>query len=71
MLKELPSPENAAVSAALLHERFEAGLLPELTALPQWVLWKQQLIDGKLKKVPYSPDGSYLIMIAFTFHAFR
>ncbi len=35
--------------AALLKERFASGLLSELQDLPQWVVWKGELEDGKLK----------------------
>ncbi|HDL89773.1 MAG TPA: DNA primase, partial [Thermodesulforhabdus norvegica] len=33
------------------------GIPPELLKLPQWVLWKFELRDGKTTKVPYSITG--------------
>jgi putative DNA primase/helicase len=41
----------------MLKERFHSGMLSELQALPQWVVWKAEL-DGqsKAKKVPYNPN---------------
>jgi hypothetical protein len=29
----------------------------ELQALPQWVLWKRELVNGRWTKVPYTVDG--------------
>ncbi len=40
---------------AALRERFAQGLLSELQPLPQWVVWKAELEEGKRKKVPYNP----------------
>lgn len=42
--------------AAALRERFTEGLLSELQPLPQWVVWKGELEEGKRKKVPYNPN---------------
>jgi putative DNA primase/helicase len=42
--------------AAALRERFASGVLSELQPLPQWVVWKGELEDGKRKKVPYNPQ---------------
>jgi primase-polymerase (primpol)-like protein len=28
----------------------------ELKALPQWVLWKSEIRDGKPTKIPYCPQ---------------
>src|SRR6266480_7439663 len=42
--------------AATLRERFASGLLSELQPLPQWVVWKSELEEGKRKKVPYNPN---------------
>jgi primase-polymerase (primpol)-like protein len=41
--------------AAALRERFAEGVLAELQPLPQWVVWKAELEEGKRKKVPYNP----------------
>ena len=38
-----------------LRERLQAGLLSELTAYPQFVVWKYTLEQGKLKKRPFNP----------------
>ena len=57
MAPERPQREQAAAFSATLRERFNAGLLSELAPFPQWVLWKQQVVDGKMKKVPFSPSG--------------
>jgi hypothetical protein len=42
--------------AALLRERFASGLLLELQDLPQWVVRKAELDEGKHKKDPYNPN---------------
>src|SRR5947209_2002559 len=42
--------------AAALRERFASGVLSELQPLNQWVVWKDELEDGKRKKVPYNPN---------------
>ncbi len=38
-----------------LREKFAGGLLSELVPYPQFVVWKNQLINGKPKKPPYNP----------------
>jgi putative DNA primase/helicase len=45
---------------AALKERFNAGMLAELQGLPQWVVWRGELEDGKPKKVPYNPNYEHL-----------
>ncbi len=30
---------------------------PEIKATNQWAMWRKELRDGKLAKVPYQPDG--------------
>lgn len=35
----------------------------ELRALPQWVCWRYEVIDGRQTKVPYSPDGLHKVSI--------
>ena len=39
-----------------LRERFAEGVLSELQDLPQWVVWRGELEDGKQKKIPYNPN---------------
>ena len=46
--------------AETLRERFDAGILSELQPLPQWVVWRGELEDGKPKKVPYNPNYEHL-----------
>ncbi len=46
---------NYAGKAQDLRERLQAGLLSELTAYPQFVVWKYTIEQGKLKKRPFSP----------------
>jgi primase-polymerase (primpol)-like protein len=41
---------------AMLKERFASGVLSEMQDLPQWVVWKAELDEGKHKKVPYNPN---------------
>ncbi len=48
--------ERFIAYTALLKERFDAGCLAELQPLPQWVVWRGELEDGKNKKVPYNPN---------------
>jgi len=48
--------EQFTAYAAILRERFHSGLLSELQSLPQWVVWRSELEDGKSKKVPYNPN---------------
>src|SRR5438067_212774 len=38
-----------------LRERFQSGLLSELTPYPQFVVWKYTVENRKLKKRPYNP----------------
>jgi putative DNA primase/helicase len=38
-----------------LRERLQSGLLSELTAFPQFVVWKYTVEQGKLKKRPFNP----------------
>jgi hypothetical protein len=47
-----PEPEHTRQEhfsdyAHLLTERFAAGTLAELQPLPQWVVWRAELEDGK------------------------
>jgi len=42
--------------AETLRERFAEGHLFELQDLPQWVVWRAELEEGKPKKVPYNPN---------------
>jgi putative DNA primase/helicase len=46
--------------AETLRERFAEGVLLELQDLPQWVVWRAELEDGKPKKVPYNPQYYHL-----------
>jgi putative DNA primase/helicase len=46
--------------AEALRERFAEGCLAELQPLPQWVVWRAELEDGKPKKVPYNPNYYHL-----------
>ncbi len=41
--------------AQALRERLQSGLLSELTAYPQFVVWKYTVEQGKLKKRPFNP----------------
>lgn len=56
MKPEQGRQERFVEYAALLKERFASGLLSELQPLPQWVVWKGELEEGKRKKVPYNPN---------------
>lgn len=43
-----------------MKEHYDFNSIPsELKSLPQWILWKSELLEGKEKptKVPYQPDG--------------
>jgi hypothetical protein len=42
--------------AEALREHFVKGMLAELQELPQWVVWRAELEDGKPKKVSYNPN---------------
>jgi len=44
--------------AQALRERMQSGLLSELTAYPQFVVWKYTVEQGKLKKRPFNPKTS-------------
>lgn len=55
MSSERTPQERAATYAAFLSERLRTGLLSELQPLHQWVVWKPEMMHGKLKKVPYNP----------------
>src|SRR5438270_1699920 len=46
---------NYAGKAQDLRERLQSGLLSELTAYPQFVVWKYTVEQGKLKKRPFNP----------------
>ena len=56
MKPEQSRHEHFVEYAAVLRERFASGVLAELQPLPQWVVWKGELEDGKRKKVPYNPN---------------
>src|SRR5438270_7464132 len=58
MLQETTHQHEARYYAAYAEEfraQFAEGMLAELADLPQFVVWRQQVIDGKPKKPPYSP----------------
>jgi putative DNA primase/helicase len=57
MKPEQTRHERFVEYAAALRERFAEGLLSELQPLPQWVVWKGELEEGKSKKVPYNPNN--------------
>ena len=46
---------NYAGYAQDIRERLQSGLLSELTAYPQFVVWKYTVEQGKLKKRPFNP----------------
>src|SRR5690349_140101 len=46
--------------AEALRERFAEEYLFELQELPQWVVWRAELEDGRPKKVPYNPNYAHL-----------
>jgi hypothetical protein len=52
MKPEQSRQERSIEYASLLRERFASGMLSELQSLPQWVVWKAELEEGKRKKVP-------------------
>ncbi len=56
MIPEHQRRERFTAYAHMLKERFDAGILAELRPLPQWVVWRSELEDGKQKKVPYNPQ---------------
>jgi hypothetical protein len=42
--------EHFIAYAGLLRERFRDGILAELQPLHQWVVWRNEVDDGKKKK---------------------
>ncbi len=50
-----PEIRSATAYAERVRERFSTGFLSELQPLHQWVVWKPEMMHGKLKKVPYDP----------------
>jgi putative DNA primase/helicase len=56
MQPEQTRKERFSAYAAILRERFDAGVLSELQGLPQWVVWRSELEEGKQKKAPYNPN---------------
>jgi putative DNA primase/helicase len=56
MLPEQSRKEHFTAYAHMLKERFNSGMLSQLQGLPQWVVWRSELEDGKKKKVPYNPQ---------------
>ncbi len=46
--------ERFSAYAHMLKDRFNSGCLSQLQGLPQWVVWRSELEDGKQKKVPYN-----------------
>lgn len=46
--------------AEALQERFVEGYLAELQDLPQWVVLRAEIEDGRPKKVPYNPNYEHL-----------
>ncbi len=55
MPPEYQRRERFTAYAHTLKERFNDGMLSQLQGLPQWVVWRSELEDGKQKKVPYNP----------------
>jgi primase-polymerase (primpol)-like protein len=55
-MKEQPRRERFTTYAHMLNERFHSGMLSQLQGLPQWVVWRGELEEGKSKKVPYNPN---------------
>src|SRR6266699_1683775 len=56
MQPEQTRRERFTAYAAMLKERFNSGYLSQLQGVPQWVVWRAELEDGKHKKVPYNPN---------------
>lgn len=56
MKPEQTRREQFSQYAAILRERFQSGLLSELQPLPQWVVWRGEVEEGKSRKVPYNPN---------------
>lgn len=44
-----------SMETEVLRERFAKGIYEEIQPLRQWVCWKAEEVNGKLKKAPYSP----------------
>src|SRR6266849_5517822 len=55
MQPEQSKKEHFTNYAVMLRERFYGGMLSQLQGVPQWVVWRSELEDGKHKKVPYNP----------------
>jgi hypothetical protein len=47
MKQEQTRREQFTSYAAKLKERFQSSILSELQSLPQWVVWRSELEDGK------------------------
>ncbi len=47
--------EHFTAYAQELAEKFNTGLLKEMTPYPQFVVRKDRYIEGKKKKLPYNP----------------
>ncbi len=60
MIPEHQRRERFTAYAHMLKERFNAGMLSQLQGLPQWVVWRSELEDGKQKKVPYNPQRHFI-----------
>jgi putative DNA primase/helicase len=57
MSSEHRREESAARYAAILSERIETkGILRELSAYPNFVVWRYSVIDGQRKKPPFDPN---------------
>ncbi len=61
MPPEYQRRERFTAYAHMLKERFDSGMLSQLQGLPQWLVWRSELEDGKQKKVPYNPRYRQLI----------
>ena len=55
-----PRHERFIAYTEALQERFAEGVLSELQDLPQWVVWRAELEDGRPKKIPYNPTLRHL-----------
>lgn len=60
MKPELTRREQFSAYAHMLKERFHRGFLSQLQGLPQWVVWRSELEEGKNKKVPYNPNRNLI-----------
>ncbi len=60
MPPEYQRRERFTAYAHMLKERFNSGMLSQLQGLPQWVVWRSELEEGKQKKVPYNPKYHHL-----------